>query len=252
MTQGEPQTPMYLTIADDLRAQIGSGRIAPHAPLPTVDELAERWSCPAAAARHAVIALRNLGLVYIEHGKGVFAAENPPRVRANWDRYRRPHTATTYEQESARARQALDVEHHGEHAEAPAEVAERLGIAEGDPVLEITYRISMGGQPVSFSICWEPLALTGGTEVEDPHQGPYAGRGITPRFEAIGYHVDAEEEILQVRLPEQHEAVQLGISGTLPVVQIWQTFWSGDIPVQVAKIIFRPDSYEFQYRTSID
>ncbi|SNS48946.1 GntR family transcriptional regulator [Actinomadura mexicana] len=252
MVDRDQQSSPYQAIADDLQSQIKSGDLSPDSPLPSAQELAQRWDCELSAARRALIALRNVGAIYFLAGQGAFVAKNPPLVRTHWDRFQRPHAQPAYRQESDRAGMELHMEHSTERAEAPAGVAERLGIDEGDPVTETSYAISMGGSPVSFSVAWEPLAITGGTEIESPHEGPYRGQGIVPRFDAIGYAVDVEEEVLQVRMPEPHEEAQLDIPAGVPVIQIWQTFWAGDTPVEVAKIIYRADRYEFQYRTKID
>lgn len=251
MVERDQHNSPYQAIVDDLQAKIKSGDLPPDASLPGEPELCERWACEPSAARRALIALRNVGAIYFKRGEGAFVAKNPPLVRTHWDRFQRPHAQPTYRQESARAGMELQMEHSTELVEAPAGVAERLGINEGDPVSETSYAISMGGKPVSFSVAWEPLSITGSTEIERPHDGPHGGKGIVPRFDAIGYSVDLEEEILQIRMPEAHEAIQLDMPKDAPVVQIWQTFWAGDVPVEVAKIIYRADRYEFQYRTTI-
>lgn len=251
MVDRDQHTSPHQAIADDLQTRIKSGDLAPDAQLPHPQELAQQWGCELSAARRALIALRNVGAIYFLSGQGAFVAKNPPLVRTHWDRFQRPHSQPSYRQESERAGMELQIDHATERAEAPAGVAERLGLDEGAPVSETSYAISMGGKPVSFSVAWEPLAITGGTEIELPHEGPHGGKGIVPRFDAIGYAVDLEEEVLQVRMPEPHEEVQLDIPADVPVIQIWQTFWSGDVPVEVAKIIYRADRYEFQYRTTI-
>ncbi len=252
MAEPASHTPPYQLIADDLQRRIRAGELPADTALPSEQELAAQWNCPATAARRALIALRNIGLIYFDPGQGALVAKNPPLVRVHWDRFRRTQTQPTYQRESERSGVDFEVRHESERVEAPAEVAERLGINEADPVMEISYAIDQGGLPVSFSICWEPLAITGGTEIEYPHQGPYSGKSLVTRFDAIGHHVDLEEEILQVRMPEPHEAARLKLPDGIPVIQIWQTFWAEDTPVQVAKIVYRADRYEFQYRTQID
>ncbi|MDL4817753.1 GntR family transcriptional regulator [Actinomadura opuntiae] len=251
MVERDQHNSPHQAILDDLQAKIKSGDLPPDTRLPSEDELAAQWSCEPSAARRALIALRNVGAIYFRRGQGAFVAKNPPLVRTHWDRFQRPHTQPTYRQEADRAGMELQMEHSTERAEAPAGVAERLGIDEGAPVTETSYFISMGGKPVSFSVAWEPLAITGGTDIELPHEGPHGGKGIVPRFDAIGYAVDLEEEVLQVRMPEPHEEIQLEMPAGVPVIQVWQTFWANDVPVEVAKIIFRADRYEFQYRTVI-
>lgn len=252
MTERDPHKPLYLVIADDLRSRIKSGELAPDTRLPSEREICEQWECSTITARHAMTALRNVGLVYTIRGKGAFVAQTPPLVRVAPDRFQRPKNRITYRQEAEQAGVELQAEHSTERVEAPAEVAERLGIEEGDPVTETFYKINMKGEPVSISLAWEPLAITGGTEIELPHEGPHADKGIVPRFDAIGLHVDMEEEFLRVRMPEPHEVVQLKVPPGVPVIQIWQTFWAGDVAIEVAKIIYRADRYEFHYRLPID
>jgi len=53
-------------------------------------------------------------------------------------------------------------------------------------------------------------------------------------------------------MPKAHEVAQLKVPNGVPVIQIWQIFWAGDVEVEVAKIIYRADRYESQYSTNID
>lgn len=254
MTERDPYMPMYLVIAADLRAKIKSGELPADARLPSEREICEQYDTSTITARHAIMSLRNEGLIYTQRGKGAFVSKRPTLVRVLPDRFRRQvhKDQATYRQEAERAGMELQVDHSTERVEAPSEVAERLGIDEGDPVTETTYRISMEGEPVSISVAWEPLAVTGDTEIEFPHEGPHAGAGMIPRFDAIGVRIDTEEEFLRARMPEPHEQHQLKVPAGVPVVQIWQTFWAGDLAVETAKIIYRGDRYEFNYKTPID
>jgi GntR family transcriptional regulator len=68
-----------------------------------------------------------------------------------------------------------------------------LIVSESGSVTETLYHVAMGNHPVSLSVAWEPLAITGGTDIELPHGGLHAGRAIVPRFDAFGYHVDLVE-----------------------------------------------------------
>ncbi|MEW9549693.1 GntR family transcriptional regulator [Nonomuraea sp. NPDC050783] len=73
--------PAYLQIADDLRAQIRGGSLAPGAPLPSTTKLAEQYDASLSVVKLAVGVLRTEGLVVGQQGKGVFvrdAAEEPP------------------------------------------------------------------------------------------------------------------------------------------------------------------------------
>ncbi|WP_049572423.1 winged helix-turn-helix domain-containing protein [Nonomuraea sp. SBT364] len=72
--------PAYLQIADDLRAQIRGGSLAPGTPLPSTTKLAEQYDASLSVVKLAVGVLRTEGLVIGQQGKGVFvrAADELP------------------------------------------------------------------------------------------------------------------------------------------------------------------------------
>jgi GntR family transcriptional regulator len=77
--------PAYLQIADDLRAQIRGGSLAPGSPLPSTTKLAEQYDASLSVVKLAVGVLRTEGLVIGQQGKGVFvrdADELPPPSKA--------------------------------------------------------------------------------------------------------------------------------------------------------------------------
>ncbi|RVX46252.1 regulatory GntR family protein [Nonomuraea polychroma] len=67
--------PGYLQIADDLRAQIRGGSLAPGTPLPSTTQLAEQYDASLSVVKMAVGILRNEGLVIGQQGKGVFVRD---------------------------------------------------------------------------------------------------------------------------------------------------------------------------------
>ncbi len=52
--------------------------------------------------------------------------------------------------------------------QAPADIAARLGIAEGDLCVWTSYEFLADGRPVQLSTSWEPYDLTAGTLVVLP------------------------------------------------------------------------------------
>ncbi|MFI7152997.1 GntR family transcriptional regulator [Nonomuraea sp. NPDC050022] len=65
----------YLQIADDLRAQIRGGSLAPGTPLPSTAQLAEQYDASLSVVKMAVGILRNEGLVIGQQGKGVYVRD---------------------------------------------------------------------------------------------------------------------------------------------------------------------------------
>lgn len=62
--------PKWQQIADDLRAQITSGDLAPGDDIPTEITLQERYGVARATVRQAIQALRVAGLIIVEQGRG--------------------------------------------------------------------------------------------------------------------------------------------------------------------------------------
>jgi hypothetical protein len=75
---GSARTPYMLTIpaqlAAMLRARIGSGKLAPHRPIPGESTLMRQYGVAPEAARTAVCALVAEGLVFMVEGRGAYVA----------------------------------------------------------------------------------------------------------------------------------------------------------------------------------
>lgn len=67
--------PLYRQIADDLRDQIGSGRLREGMQVPTEDQLMESYLASRNTVRAALQELTTRGLVYKLHGKGTFVSD---------------------------------------------------------------------------------------------------------------------------------------------------------------------------------
>ena len=64
--------PVYLQLADILRAMIASGEIPADRPLPSVKVLMQTYGVAQGTAEHAVRVLKDEGLVQTVIGKGVY------------------------------------------------------------------------------------------------------------------------------------------------------------------------------------
>jgi GntR family transcriptional regulator len=68
--------PMYRYIADDLRAQIAEGQLAPNKKLPTEGELSEQYKASRNTVREAIRRLTDEGLLESRPGQGTFVARS--------------------------------------------------------------------------------------------------------------------------------------------------------------------------------
>jgi DNA-binding GntR family transcriptional regulator len=75
----DPQsaTPVYVQVADILRARIESGELLPDRPVPSESQLQQEFGVARGTARKAISALRDQGLVVTVKGRGSYV--NPAR-----------------------------------------------------------------------------------------------------------------------------------------------------------------------------
>jgi GntR family transcriptional regulator len=134
-------SPRHAAIADDLRAAIGAGRLAPGDALPSEAQLGTRYGVSRGTVRQALAALRAEGLVAGGRGK-------PPVVRRSGaaQSFDELVSFSAWARELGRAPGARTLE----LARRPAsdEVAARLGLAAGAPVFELLRVRLLDGEPV--------------------------------------------------------------------------------------------------------
>ncbi|WP_370869192.1 UTRA domain-containing protein [Streptomyces sp. CRCS-T-1] len=136
---------------------------------------------------------------------------------------------------------------------APADIAARLGIAEGDLCVRTTYEFLADGRPVQLSTSWEPYDLTAGTLVVLPEGGPHAGAGVVNRMAAIGVSVSHAVEQPEPRQATAEEASLLGIQKAALVTHIRRTYYSNDgRPVETADIVVPAAHCEIVYEIPIN
>lgn len=78
MLYAEKSTPLYLQLKDVLKSEILSGRLAPHARVPSERELGETYKVSRITVRQALAELTKEGFIYRVQGKGTFVS--PPKV----------------------------------------------------------------------------------------------------------------------------------------------------------------------------
>src|SRR5947209_13333396 len=124
--------PLQVRVADDIRAKIETGELAPGEQLPTYDDLAEAYLCSLAVVRKAADLLKQQGLLIAVQGKGTFVRERSRARRHGTDRYSRSRwSAGTSILIAEAGQQGLDANQLIRFlgtVPAPAVVAERLEI----------------------------------------------------------------------------------------------------------------------------
>jgi GntR family transcriptional regulator len=127
---------------------------------------------------------------------------------------------------------------------APADVADRLRIDEGQPTVVRTLVRLVDGQPWSLQASYYPMDLAEGTELMAPAD---IARGTTRVLQDLGHAQVSYVDELSTRMPTPDEVTALRLGAGTPVLVYVRTGWTTDRPVRVTRTIFAGDRNRVVY-----
>ncbi|MEU3356126.1 GntR family transcriptional regulator [Streptomyces sp. NPDC037389] len=131
---------------------------------------------------------------------------------------------------------------------APADIAQRLGIAPGEECVRTAYEFLAGRQPVMLTTSWEPMAVTGRTPVVLPNGGPLAGHSVTERMAAISIIVARITEVPRPVHLTDDQAQLLGMPSGAQALLIMRTHYdSGGRAVETADVVVPHERWDVTY-----
>lgn len=249
-----PEQPPFLRIADSLRERITSGEWAVGARLPSRAHLAEQYGVGVNVVQRAQEHLISQGLLEGRAGSGTYVAEPRQRVRMVRSLVREQHGGSPFRADMAALGKAGTWESRTvAKVPAPAGIAARLGVAEGDLTVCTEYEFLADARPVMLSTSWEPYSLTGGTIIVLPEDGPHGGRGVVERMAVIGVTISHAVEQPEPRQVTAEEATLLGVRRGSYVTQIQRTYYAEDgQPVETADIVIPAARCEIVYEIPVN
>lgn len=253
MSPNPTEVPPFRRIANELRAEILRGDLAPGDKIPSQAELEERFGASRATVRKGVAVLRMEGLVTSSQGKQTFVRQ-------------RPHVSMLQTGSIYRARQATGEANFNAEAKAqgqtpkqvirevvetaaPEKVAARFGIAPGAPVLVRRLTQTVDGSPMALVDAYYELDLAAGTPLALPR---LIKGGVIAFIEnpegPIGRRVVQFIEDLEIRMPYPHEAGPLDIPPGVPIARVFRTAYdsAGDV-LEVLDSVIPGDRHDFRY-----
>jgi GntR family transcriptional regulator len=240
---------VYKQIADHLRDSIARGRLHEGEQLPSEAQLMEHYGVARMTVRNALRILLDEGITTAEHGRGVYVRSRPPVRRLASDRFAQRHrkegkAAFLAESEQVAATPLVDMIEVSE-ARPPAEVADRLRLAEAATVVIRSRRYSLDGRPVETAVSYIPADLARGTPIAEPNPGP---GGIYARLEDSGHILERFTEEVAARMPTPDEARALALPPGVPVFRLVRTAFDRDgRAVEVCDTIMAADAYLLAY-----
>jgi GntR family transcriptional regulator len=239
----------YLQIAAALRDAINVGRLGPGDRLPSESELTGYYGVARMTVRQAIQELKTEGLVMAEHGRGVFVRSAPVVRRLASERFARQHRdrgKAAFLAEAEKIGYTAGVDSIRVH-EAPveADMAERLGIKAGDPVVVRARRYLANGEPVETATSYIPAEFARGTAITENDTGP---GGIYARLEDAGHPLARFVEEVGARMPTPAERRALQLGPGVPVLTVVRTaFDDQDVAVEVCDTVKAAYAYVLEY-----
>lgn len=237
-------TRLFEHIADELRAAIATGKLAPGTQLPTEPELMQRYGVSRGTVRSAISVLVNEGLVSTAGRRGTFVRDRrqlvyrpqeefrPLPLSAEMDQFMEARTA-----EGRQPSQTIDVA----IVTPPAAVAERLQLVEGAPVVVRRRVRSLDGEPWNTNDSYFPVALVSGSEIMTPLD---IARGANRVLSELGHHQVRALDEVHIRMPTPDEVHRLHLGPGTPVaVHVATGFTADGKPVRVVVNVLPGDRH---------
>lgn len=148
--------PAYVRIAGEYARRIRGGEFPPGIQLPSYAEIAQQNDVSDIVVRKALELLQSQGLVRSVRRRGIFVSDRPNLVRVSPER-QMESAERSFQNESVRD---IQVGRETEQIAATSELAEALGLPEGEQIAHVVTRATEDGRPISISDTYHPLDVT--------------------------------------------------------------------------------------------
>lgn len=229
--------PVYLQLEQYLTGQINAGVLCPGDAIPSENELCQQFSISRMTARKAVDYLVRQGKVERRRGQGTFVAhaKKTLHIRLPLDRHLSSSEATLGLDEPVINRLICL-----SRQPAPADVAEKLHLEEGEEVWFMKRLRLLADVPFVFEQSWMIVSPFGDLSEADLNASKY---GYISRK---GYTVARSEKEIRAELPSQEVRDMLGINRDEPVLHATSVAWLRDgVPFEVSEIFYNQQHYRF-------
>ena len=236
--------PLYRTIQDHLRAEITSSELAVGAPLPSEQELAQRFATTRNTVRQALAELVFDGTVIREKGRGTFVGAPPHQstidtaVRQSFE-----------EQMEARGERVCFRLLSFEPVAAPASIAQRLGVRAGSVLFSLRRIRLIGDELIGAESRFILPELARRFDSVALHEKS----AIAMLEEALGGQLSDLEITVYATSADASTAALLECPPSSPVLVREHLFRDENIrPVLTGQSTFRADRYRFTYHLRDD
>ncbi len=231
---------LYAQLRDQLKAEILEGRRAPGERLPSEAELIAHYGVSRITVRQALNDLQKEGLLVKAHGKGSFVAQ--PTVAQDLTQLKGLAESVGGAGRTVHGR-VLGLK----AAKASAEVAARLGLAKGAPVMQLQTLRYLNREALSLNHSWMPLAIG-----ERLGRIDLANRDILSVYEnELGLVVHHADLSIGAALATPAQARALALAPGAAVLQVERVVHGPDgTALHFEHTVYRSDLFRYQLTTA--
>lgn len=235
---GRRKEPAYLRIAEELREQIETGRLAPNDSLPPERDLCVEHDVSRMTARRALTVLESEGLVYRSATRGTFVSE--PRVQLRLG---------SFSQEISRAGKQPGAQLiWSETQPAASGVARALDIPGGDEVYALQRLRRSNGEPLAVETTYYPAELLPGFLEGDLTGSLWAE--IRSRFQISMARTTARLEVIALDSSVAEQLAARPASAGLLLTR--RTFTADGRCMEFAQDVYRADRVSLVIDRTVD
>ena len=228
--------PLYYQIATVLRERIVSGELSTGAPLPGEEALGREYDVSRITVRRALSVLEAEGLILRQRGRGTFVGDRPvepARFSGSMEDLIAIGVST-----SVRVLKFQTVA-------APENVAAKLDLEEGDPVVRIDKTRYIEGAPFSLVVNFLPQETGSQLSPADLSEKPL----LVVLEEKLGIKADEAIQSIQATIAGAEVAALLDVRVGDPLLKVERTvFDTRNKPVEHVSVMYRADKNFYTVR----
>jgi GntR family transcriptional regulator len=230
--------PLYYQIQQTLMERIRSGQLNEGDPLASEEELARVYQVSRMTARQALHGLKVSGFAVSRKGRGTFVTR--PKMERNI-----MHLEGFTEDMKQRGMVPSSKMLEQVVIDASEDVAEKLKLTEGDPILRLRRLRFADGTPMAIEESHIPLRLYSGLDRYDFEKSSL----YTVLRETYGVRVGWADEVIEAMPATREESELLTIPKRASVLSISRLIMStADMPIEAACSRYRGDRYRASIR----
>lgn len=232
--------PLYYQLAEVIEEQIATGELRPGDRLPAERDLAQQAGISRMTARQALNYLAERGAIDVRHGVGTFVAQ--PKLTSD------PlHLLGFTEQMMAIGGEVSSTVLGQDVMPAPPQIATRLALSNGDPVVRIMRLRSLNTTPMLLETSYFPHHLCMGIEHMD-----LAHRSLYATLDAeYGVRLTHAQQSVEAIAANAFESSLFGIEKGVPMLLLdGVASTATGVPGEYFKAVYRGDRFKFALRAN--